>query len=219
MTHALERVGAGGVEELLARRTAANERFFAAEADRIARLCHGMAERFARGGRLHRDRRLAAGALRRPPRRGRVRSPGDRRQAGAARDRARASRAGRSSCRSELVARAGRHRDRLRGRARNRGRARTRRARGCLTIAFAHVGAEWEFEPPSDDPFVRQELVETLYHVLWELVHVFFEHRGLLEGRAAEPVHDGGASSFLYPFLGRGGGRARVGARATSPRP
>ena len=31
----------------------------------------------------------------------------------------------------------------------------------------------------------RQELVETLYHVLWELVHVFFEHRGLLEGRAA----------------------------------
>ena len=31
----------------------------------------------------------------------------------------------------------------------------------------------------------RQELVETLYHVLWELVHVFFEHRGLLEGREA----------------------------------
>ena len=57
------------------------------------------------------------------------------------------------------------------------------RARGCLTIAFAAAGAEWEFAPPSDDPFVRQELVETLYHVLWELVHVFFEHRGLLEGR------------------------------------
>jgi D-sedoheptulose 7-phosphate isomerase len=37
--------------------------------------------------------------------------------------------------------------------------------------------------------------------VLWELVHVFFEHRGLLEGRAAGPVHDSGASSFLYPFL------------------
>ena len=32
-------------------------------------------------------------------------------------------------------------------------------------------------------PVRRQELVETLYHVLWELVHVFFEHRGLLEGR------------------------------------
>jgi D-sedoheptulose 7-phosphate isomerase len=43
--------------------------------------------------------------------------------------------------------------------------------------------------------------VETLYHVLWELVHVFFEHRGLLEGREAKQVHDTGASSFLYPFL------------------
>src|SRR4029079_10544994 len=55
--------------------------------------------------------------------------------------------------------------------------------------------------PPTADPLVRQELVETLYHVLWELVHVFFEHRGLLEGREARPVHDTGASSFLYPFL------------------
>jgi D-sedoheptulose 7-phosphate isomerase len=76
------------------------------------------------------------------------------------------------------------------------------RARGCLTVAFAPAGAEWEFAPPSDDPAVRQELVETLYHVLWELVHVFFDHRGLLEGRETRPVHDTGASSFLYPFLG-----------------
>jgi D-sedoheptulose 7-phosphate isomerase len=43
--------------------------------------------------------------------------------------------------------------------------------------------------------------VETLYHVLWELVHVFFEHRGLLEGRSERRTHDTGASSFLYPFL------------------
>ena len=40
------------MRELLARRTEAGERFFGAEAERIARLCHGMAERFARGGRL-----------------------------------------------------------------------------------------------------------------------------------------------------------------------
>ena len=53
-----------------------------------------------------------------------------------------------------------------------------------------------------DDPFVRQELVETAYHVLWELVHVFFDHRGLLEGARRGAVHDTGASSFLYPFLG-----------------
>ena len=82
--------------------------------------------------------------------------------------------------------------------------------RDLLTIGFpnaarrgvgrteAPVGSTWSFDPPSDDPFVRQELVETLYHVLWELVHVFFEHRGLLSGG----VHDTGASAFLYPFLG-----------------
>ena len=52
----------GRVDELLARRTEANERFFEAEAERIARLCHRMAERFARGGRL-----VALGA-RRPAR-------------------------------------------------------------------------------------------------------------------------------------------------------
>jgi D-sedoheptulose 7-phosphate isomerase len=40
--------------------------------------------------------------------------------------------------------------------------------------------------------------------VLWELVHVFFDHRGLLEGRDARDVHDAGASSFLYPFLAEG---------------
>jgi D-sedoheptulose 7-phosphate isomerase len=76
------------------------------------------------------------------------------------------------------------------------------RGRGCLTIAFSTAGAEEEFEPPSADPAIRQELVETLYHVLWELVHVFFEHRGLLAERAVRRVHDAGASSFLYPFLG-----------------
>jgi D-sedoheptulose 7-phosphate isomerase len=75
---------------------------------------------------------------------------------------------------------------------------------GCLTLAFAPAGAEWEFEPPTPDASIRQELVETLYHVLWELVHVFFDHRGLLEGRDARRTHDTGASSFLYPFLAEG---------------
>jgi D-sedoheptulose 7-phosphate isomerase len=67
------------------------------------------------------------------------------------------------------------------------------RSRGCLTIGFG-AGAEWDFEPPSDDPFVRQELIETLYHMLWEHVHVFLEH-------GAQSA-SGGAASFLYPFLG-----------------
>jgi D-sedoheptulose 7-phosphate isomerase len=72
---------------------------------------------------------------------------------------------------------------------------------GCLTLAFEPSGAEWELVPRADDPFVGQEIAETAYHVLWELVHVFFDHRGLLEGREARRVHDTGASSFLYPFL------------------
>jgi len=37
---------------------------------------------------------------------------------------------------------------------------------------------------------------------LWELVHVFFDHRGLLEGWQARGVQDPGESRFLYPFLG-----------------
>ncbi len=75
------------------------------------------------------------------------------------------------------------------------------RRRGCLTLAFAPCGAEWEMPVSDPDPFVRQEVAETAYHVLWELVHVFFDHRGLLTGREAGPVHDPGHSSFLYPFL------------------
>jgi D-sedoheptulose 7-phosphate isomerase len=61
------------------------------------------------------------------------------------------------------------------------------------------AGEEWTFVPPTDDPFVRQELAETLYHVLWELVHVFFEHR-------ASSTVGAGASAFLYPFLTEQGG-------------
>lgn len=66
---------------------------------------------------------------------------------------------------------------------------------GLLTISFHATGAEWVFDPPSSDPFVRQELVETTYHLLWELVHVFLDHIGGSTSGA-------GASSFLYPFLG-----------------
>ena len=40
------------LQALLAKRTEANARFFEDSAERLARLCHVMAERFARGGRL-----------------------------------------------------------------------------------------------------------------------------------------------------------------------
>ncbi len=74
-------------------------------------------------------------------------------------------------------------------------------ARGALTVGFVPGRGEWTFVPDGGDPFVDQELVETTYHLLWEHVHVFFEHKGLLEGRTAGQHHDAGASSFLYPFL------------------
>ena len=54
----------------------------------------------------------------------------------------------------------------------------------CLTGGDGGFSKETEFDYdfviPSHDPFVIQETHETLYHVLWELVHIFFEHEGLL---------------------------------------
>src|SRR4051794_28665435 len=58
------------------------------------------------------------------------------------------------------------------------------RGRGLLTIALsagARLEADHAFAVESDDPAIVQEVQETTYHVLWELVHVFFEHPGLLE--------------------------------------
>jgi D-sedoheptulose 7-phosphate isomerase len=79
-------------------------------------------------------------------------------------------------------------------------------ALGMLTIGLgtsdtAAGEADLLFGVPSDDPFLVQEVHETLYHVLWELVHVFFEHKGLLEDRPRGAAHDTGRSSWLYPFL------------------
>lgn len=58
------------------------------------------------------------------------------------------------------------------------------RARGLLTVALVGTddrerlarSADHLFAVPSDDPLVIQETHETLYHVLWELVHLFFNH-------------------------------------------
>jgi D-sedoheptulose 7-phosphate isomerase len=48
------------------------------------------------------------------------------------------------------------------------------------TMALA-PGIDHCFAVPSSDPHVVQEVQETTYHILWETVHVFFEHKGLLE--------------------------------------
>ena len=188
---------ADAVRRLLPERTAANERFFAAEAESLARLCHAMAERFARGGRLialatspsaRTDARHVAVEFVHPVIVGKRALPalalcGERDDL---------------LCQTRLLTRAD---DIVIGFGAIAEALRVAGERGCLTVAFAAAGAQWELVPPSADADVRQELVETAYHVLWELVHVFFEHRGLLSGRSARAVHDAGASSFLYPFL------------------
>jgi D-sedoheptulose 7-phosphate isomerase len=188
------------VEERLRERVAANARFFEAEADRIARLCHRMAERFAAGGRLvafaatpagRSDARHVAVEFVHPVIVGKRALPAL----------ALAGEGGEPAAQVRVICEPGDI-----ALAFGEGVAAATaaaRQRGCLTVAFAPgSGAEWELVAPTEDPAIAQELVETLYHVLWELVHVFFDHRGLLEGRSARPVHDAGASSFLYPFLG-----------------
>ena len=47
-------------------------------------------------------------------------------------------------------------------------------------IAAAHV-ADHLLTAASDDPRVVKEMQVTTYHILWELVHVFFEQPGVLE--------------------------------------
>ncbi len=198
---------AGAVEELLERRLEqrreAAGRYFPARAEEISRLCHRMAERFARGGRLlafglsaaaRSDVRHVAVEFVHPVIVGKRALPA-------------IGLTGEGSGvldeltllaePEDIVIAFGEPSD---GPELAAGIA-AARARGCLTVGFSALAAEWELEPPSGDPFIRQELVETLYHVLWELVHVFFEHRGLLEGRTEQRAHDAGASSFLYPFL------------------
>ncbi|HLM49106.1 MAG TPA: hypothetical protein VK279_01060, partial [Solirubrobacteraceae bacterium] len=195
-------VGTGAAARLLAeapaRRAAAGERLFTSEADRIARLCHRMAERFARGGRLiaagrgpaaRSDARHVAVEFVHPVIVGKRALPAL----------ALTADGGPLGAQLDLAAEPD---DIVMAFDAEPEVVPAARARGCLTIAFTACGAEWELPSPDPAPFVAQELIETLYHVLWELGHVFFEHRGLLEGRRAGPVHDVGASSFLYPFLG-----------------
>ena len=179
--------GRAGVSmQLGAERLGADERFFGAEGERVARLSQGMAERFARGGRLlavarspraWSDARHVAVEFVHPVIVGKRALPAlalDPSQLGALAEP------------DDIVIAFDPEED-----------LSVARARGCLTIAFCPATeADWVFVPPVPDPFMAQELVETLYHFLWEHVHVFLEHLG---------DHDSGpgAAGFLYPFLER----------------
>ena len=172
------------VEALLAARVDVSDRWFAAEAEALARTCHRMAERFARGGRLiafgdsaadASDVRHVAVEFVHPVIVGKRALPA---LGAACRDVPLLARP------EDIVMPFGDSPQVTKA-------LEAAVALGCLPVVL---------RPSTDDPFVAQEVTETTYHVLWELVHVFFEHRGLLSGEA----HDSGASSFLYPFLGGG---------------
>ncbi|PTQ53827.1 MAG: Phosphoheptose isomerase 1 [Hydrogenibacillus schlegelii] len=82
---------------------------------------------------------------------------------------------------------------------------------GALTFALQGASgahADYAVRLEGVHPFIAQEIIEILYHTLWETVHVFFEHHAL-EGSEI----DAGDAAFLYPFLGGEGhsGRAFAG--------
>ena len=208
----LARPGASLLDAALAERLRASGAFFDAEAERLARCCHAMAERFARGGRLvafggspaaRSDVRHIAVEFVHPVIVGKRALPA----LGLAGEGGPLVRQVELAVEEEDIAVAFGDGEQV---AAALGLA---AQRGCLTVAFDPASAQlagpgapapppaWSFAPASPDPLVRQEVCETAYHVLWELVHVFFEHRGLLAGRSERRVHDSGASSFLYPFL------------------
>lgn len=194
------------LDELMEQRRRAGSVFFLAEADRIAALCHVMAERFARGGRLvafgttpaaRSDVRHVAVEFVHPVIVGKRALPAF----------GLTGEGGGLALQVDLLIQPD---DIAMGFADGPptedlvASMKAARERGALTIGFGPsdgFGAEWAFWPTEGDPFIRQELIETLYHVLWELVHVFFDHRGLLGEGSERIAHDAGASSFLYPFL------------------
>ena len=69
------------------------------------------------------------------------------------------------------------------------------RSRGAMTFALPGPEGSFALQTAIRNAFIHQELVEILYHTMWETVHVFLEHR--------EFGQDVGQSEFLYPFLGR----------------
>jgi D-sedoheptulose 7-phosphate isomerase len=184
--------------DALAARTDANSAFFAAVADPLARLCHQMAERFARGGRLiavgatpaaRSDARHVAVEFVHPVIVGKRALPA-------------LSLAGDPALLSDVAARAGvdelfaagvslfgRAGDialgiALDGRCPSVARGlRAARGQGLLTLALAGGerdgavprAAEHRIVIDSSDPLAVKEGLVTAYHVLWELVHVFLE--------------------------------------------
>ena len=176
---------ATGLSAAIERRESVLREFLAAESDRIARCCHAMARSFSRGGVLvpygaegaASDAAHAAVEFMHPiivgkralpalaPSNDPTRPPGVPPPTGGEDIALGLAHGAPGASVSEFIAAAAR--------------------RGALTIAMRSgggaPGVDFDFDVPTDDPAIAQEIQETTYHVLWELVHVFFEHPGLLD--------------------------------------
>ena len=85
----------------------------------------------------------------------------------------------------------------------------SRRADECDDLRASGTGRLVCVEPQPDDPFIHQEIIEILYHTLWETVHVFFEHREL--------GHDVGEAAFSIHFWARRSSRPATWWRKSRP--
>jgi len=180
------------VEEGLALRNRLCETFFAREADRLAAACREMSERFLRGGRLlaigrgpyATDAQHVSVEFVHPVIVGKRALPALDLSAGGTRWLSAILRPddivmgfGPPSGDREISAALD-----------------SAQALGAMTFALPGRGS-YSVGAATDQPFIHQEILEILYHTLWETVHVFFERREL--------GHDVGNAGFLYPFLGR----------------
>jgi D-sedoheptulose 7-phosphate isomerase len=193
------------LDELVEARSEANRRFFADEADRVARLCHRMAERFARGGRLvalgrspaaRSDVRHVAVEFVHPVIVGKRALPAISLTTDMATVTGIANRLGFDEVFAHQLRHLAGPQDialgiSVDGRCRNVLRGfETAHAMEMLTIALVggdggpiagSSAVDHVLVARSDVPQVVKEVHVTMYHVLWELVHVFLEQPGLLE--------------------------------------
>ena len=157
----------------------ASEEFFLRHADSVARACHAMAVRFQQGGRL-----LAYGEAAQRTDVSHVVVEfvhpvivGKRALPALVIETSRAIETlGRSAVVLMLLCAGGPS-------AADEALIATAKAKGMLVLALTGAAAsarsvvtDFHFNVPSDDPLIVQETHEMLYHVLWELVHVFLEH-------------------------------------------
>jgi D-sedoheptulose 7-phosphate isomerase len=172
-------------------RNAVSRAFFAREAARLAPLCARMAERFEQGGRLLAfgtgssvtDAQHVAVEFTHPVLVGKRALPA----------------LDLSLAFTEVLPSTLRRRDIVIGFGPPEGDSRVETAvreavsRGALALALPGTAGDYSIVPASPDPFIHQEIVEILYHTIWETVHVFLDRQTV--GREA------GAAAFLYPFL------------------